>query len=231
MPRVLKEYDERKNEFLDAAQQLFYTKGYEQTSVNMILELVGVAKGTFYHYFKSKEALLDSLIERMTDQIIAGFREIVENPDLDAISKLNLVFQSSGSWKAAHMDLILTLIRALYNDENILLRRKMSLRASNRCAPYIARIIRQGIDEGVFDTAFPDEISALIFMQSDNLGEKTAELVLGLESHPENRESLYRIIEVYEDAVERFLGAPKGTIHLSDRATLKEIFEWFTQAK
>ena len=231
MPRVLKEYNERKNEFLDAAQQLFYTKGYEQTSVSAILEKVGVAKGTFYHYFKSKEALLDSLIERMTGQIIVGIQVIVENPDLDAISKLNQVFQSSGSWKAAHMDWILTLIRVLYDDKNILLRRKMFLRSSNQCAPYIAKIVRQGIDEGVFDTLFPDEISELIFMQSDNLSEKIAALVLDMESHPENGKSLYRILGVYEDAIERFLGAPKGTIHLSDRATLAEMLEWFTKSK
>ena len=231
MPRVLKEYDVRKDEFLDAAQELFYSIGYEQTSVNTILEKVGVAKGTFYHYFKSKEALLDSLIERMTSQIIDGFKVVVENPDLDAITKLNQVFQSSGSWKAAHMDLILALLRTLYNDKNILLRRKMSQRSSNLCAPYFARIIRQGVTEGVFDTAYPDEISTLIFMQSDNLSEKTAELFLGLENHPENRESLYRILAVYEDSVERFLGAPQGTIHLSNRATLEEIFEWFDKSK
>lgn len=231
MPRVLKEYDVRKDEFLDAAQELFYTRGYEQTSVNAVLEKVGVAKGTFYHYFKSKEALLDSLIERMTGQIIAGMKVIVENPDLDAITKLNQVFQSSGGWKAAHMELILTLIRALYNDKNILLRRKMFLRSSNLSAPYIARIIRQGIDEGVFDTAYPDEISELIFMQSDNLSEKTAELFLGLESHPENGESLYRILAVYEDTIERFLGAPQGTIHLSNRTTLKGMLEWFDRSE
>ncbi|MCK4578956.1 MAG: TetR/AcrR family transcriptional regulator, partial [Candidatus Marinimicrobia bacterium] len=54
MARVLKEYDERKTEFLDAARELFYSLGYEQTSVNTIIEKVGVSKGTFYHYFKSK---------------------------------------------------------------------------------------------------------------------------------------------------------------------------------
>ena len=223
MPRVLKEYNERKNEFLDAAQQLFYTRGYEQTSVNAILEKVGVAKGTFYHYFKSKEALLDSLIERMTDKIIVLIEEVVENADLDAITKLNLVFETSASWKAAHKDLILTLIRSIYNDDNILLRRKMFRRATSRASPFVAKVIRQGLAEGVFDTRYPAEVSEMIFMQSNNLGDKIAELMLGLDEHPENRESIFRILEVYEDAVERFLGAPQGSIHLADRATLEKM--------
>ena len=223
MPRVLKEYNERKNEFLDAAQQLFYTRGYEQTSVNAILEKVGVAKGTFYHYFKSKEALLDSLIERMTDKIIVLIEEVVENADLDAITKLNLVFETSASWKAAHKDLILTLIRSIYNDDNILLRRKMFRRATSRASPFVAKVIRQGLAEGVFNTRYPAEVSEMIFMQSNNLGDKIAELMLGLDEHPENRESIFRILEVYEDAVERFLGAPQGSIHLADRATLEKM--------
>ena len=223
MPRVLKEYNERKNEFLDAAQQLFYTRGYEQTSVNAILEKVGVAKGTFYHYFKSKEALLDSLIERMTDQIIVLIEEVVENADLDAITKLNLVFETSASWKAAHKDLILTLIRSIYNDDNILLRRKMFRRATSRASPFVAKVIRQGLAEGVFNTRYPAEVSEMIFMQSNNLGDKIAELMLGLDEHPENRGSIFRILEVYEDAVERFLGAPQGSIHLADRATLEKM--------
>lgn len=223
MPRVLKEYDERKSEFLDAAQQLFYTRGYEQTSVNAILEKVGVAKGTFYHYFKSKEALLDSLIERMTDQIIVLIEEVVEHADLDAITKLNQVFETSASWKAAHKDLILTLIRSIYNDDNILLRRKMFRRSTSRASPLVAKVIRQGLAEGVFNTRYPAEVSEMIFMQSNNLGDKIAELMLSLEEHPENRESIFQILEVYEDAVERFLGAPQGSIHLADRATLEEL--------
>ncbi|MCH7520176.1 MAG: TetR/AcrR family transcriptional regulator [Candidatus Marinimicrobia bacterium] len=223
LARVLKEYDERKNEFLDAAQQLFYTRGYEQTSVNAILEKVGVAKGTFYHYFKSKEALLDSLIERMTGQIIALIEKVVEDAELNAITKLNQVFETSANWKAAHKDLILTLLQSIYNDNNILLRRKMFRRATSRASPLVAKVIRQGLAEGVFDTPYPDEVSEMIFMQSNNLGDKIAELMLGLEDRPDNREAIFRILEVYEDAVERFLGAPQGSIHLADRATLEEL--------
>ncbi len=59
MVRVTKEYDQRLQELLDTARQLFFEIGYEKTSVNDIIDRVGVAKGTFYHYFKTKEDLLD----------------------------------------------------------------------------------------------------------------------------------------------------------------------------
>ena len=72
MVRISKDYDVRKQEFLDAAQKLFYEQGYDQTSVNTIIDAVGVSKGTFYHYFKSKEDLLDALAERVAMQAGAG---------------------------------------------------------------------------------------------------------------------------------------------------------------
>ena len=53
--RIVKEHEERKNEILDTAEILFEEKGYDKCSVNDILNRIGIAKGTFYHYFKSKE--------------------------------------------------------------------------------------------------------------------------------------------------------------------------------
>ena len=63
MPRVVKDYDERYAEFLEAAQQLFFSKGYERTTVQEIIKMVGVAKGTFYYYFGSKQAVLEAVVQ------------------------------------------------------------------------------------------------------------------------------------------------------------------------
>ena len=50
-----------KNRIVKAAWNLFYKKGYEQTTVEDIIAASKTSKGTFYHYFKGKEALLNSL--------------------------------------------------------------------------------------------------------------------------------------------------------------------------
>lgn len=65
--RIVKEADVRKNEILDAAGILFSEKGYDNTSVTDIMNAVGIAKGTLYHHFKSKEDIMDALIKRQTD--------------------------------------------------------------------------------------------------------------------------------------------------------------------
>lgn len=223
--RVLKDYDQRKNEFLDAAQELFYSVGYEQTSVNMILEKVGVAKGTFYHYFKSKIDLLDALVIRLTDSIMDRIEAVVDDPSLDAITKMNKVFEVSGSYKTDHKELIFTLARTLYRDENILLRKKMNDRSVELMRPQMSRIIRQGLDEGVFNTEFPDDASDMIFSLATNMGDKNSLLLLTLEDHPENIELLMKNFDMYQDAIERFIGAPSGSIRFKAREVLEKLLK------
>ena len=63
MARIVKEADERRNEILDAAETLLQKRVLKTTIID-ILNQVGIAKGTFYYYFKSKEEVMDAIIER-----------------------------------------------------------------------------------------------------------------------------------------------------------------------
>jgi len=86
--REVKEYDERLQEILSTARELFFTKGYATTSINDIISAIGIAKGTFYHYFDSKDDLLIAVTEQITDEALVGVREIVADPKLNALEKL-----------------------------------------------------------------------------------------------------------------------------------------------
>ena len=77
MGRTVKVYDDRRTEILSAAQELFFSKGYEATTVQEIIDAVGIAKGTFYHYFESKVDLLDALIASMTEQQLQNAQAIL----------------------------------------------------------------------------------------------------------------------------------------------------------
>lgn len=77
--RIIKEADIRKNEILDAAGILFTEKGYENTSVTDIMNAVGIAKGTLYHHYKSKEDILNALIKRQTDDIFLCAKKIADD--------------------------------------------------------------------------------------------------------------------------------------------------------
>ncbi len=225
MARITKEYHVRKNELLNVAQELFFSKGYEQTSVETIIKKVRVSKGTFYYYFKSKEDLLDALIERLCEKILDEVKKIVEKDDLNAIDKLNKAYVVAGSVKLENIELIEVLMKALYDDRNLFFRHKMFVNALKILAPEFSKIIRQGINEKVFNTPYPDEAARLIFEVGNTFSGKIPHLIIDLDKNPENLNKVEKEYRVYENAIERIIGAEEGTIEIVNRNILKKFSE------
>ena len=80
--RIVKEAIERKMEILDAAEELFSRKGFDNTSTNDILDKVKIARGTLYYHFKSKEDIMDALIERYSFHFIGAAKEIASEKSI-----------------------------------------------------------------------------------------------------------------------------------------------------
>jgi len=225
MARITKEYHERENELLNTAQEIFLTKGYKQTSVESIIKKVGVAKGTFYYYFRSKEDLLDKLVKRMTSKIRVEIKKIVEKKDLDAISKLEKAYSVAGNIKLENIHLIKLMLKILYEKDNLILRYKLYKSNIELIVPEFAKIIEQGVKEKSFNTSYPHEAARLFFELGSILGDTMSKFLLELDEKPENMDKMLKEIEVYEDAMERILGAKKGTINIVNRKTLKNFQE------
>ena len=225
MVRIIKEYEERKNELLDTAQQLFFVKGYDQTSVEAIINQVGVSKGTFYYYFKSKEDLLDKLVERLTKKIIIELKSMVEREDLNALEKLNQAFEITRNLKFENIDLIKTVMLFYYEEKNLLFRHKINTNSIKLFVPEFSKIINQGIKEKLFNTLFPDEAARLILNLAVDLSESTPALILELNQNPENFLKIEKMMKSYENAVERILGAKKDSVNIVNREILKKFLE------
>ncbi|GAB4112936.1 MAG: TetR/AcrR family transcriptional regulator [Candidatus Caldatribacteriota bacterium] len=228
MVRVIKEYEERKNELLDTAQELFFSQGYQQTSVEAIIKRVGVSKGTFYYYFKSKEDMLDQLVKRMTVQILKEVKKITERSDLDALTKLNKAYTTIRSVKLENIPLIKLFIKVLYNDVNIMLRHKIYMSNVELLVPEFMKIIQQGVEEGVFNTPFPHKAARIIFELGQIFGDlMTKQIFLEMNENTENINKFEKEIEAYEDSIERIVGVKKGKINIIDRNILKNVLEKF----
>jgi len=90
----------RKEAILDAAITLFARQGYKGTAVSEIAERAGVAQGTVFHHFKSKEKLLISICDELVQSYITGIREAAEGPGsgwdaLERVLKYNETFSKS----------------------------------------------------------------------------------------------------------------------------------------
>jgi AcrR family transcriptional regulator len=224
MARVVKEYDERYQEFVDVAQRLFYEHGYEQVSVRQIIDAVGVAKGTFYHYFDAKSDLLDALVNRSLGEALAILQPLVDDPTLDAITKFDEIFARLGSWKIASKDFYLSLMKVLYRDENLLLRTKMQRANMASLIPLLAQVIEEGVAEGLFAADSPTEAAEIVLNLGIALSESVIYTLLATEERSALLEPVMAKIHAYERSIERILRAPEGSLVLIDRRTLAQ---WF----
>jgi AcrR family transcriptional regulator len=230
MARVVneEEYSARRNAILAAARRFVYTKGYEQMTIQDILDDLQISKGAFYHYFDSKGAVLEALVERMViDEVLPLILPIVEDPQLTAIEKLERYFDVVLRWKTTQKPLMLSILRVWVADENAIVRQKILSRTLKHVAPLLTDIIRQGVEEGVFTNAYPEQVSHLVIHVLIGLSDTLVELIIASETNPdpvriENTVSDY--IFALRDAMERILGAPCGSLKLIEPEVLNQ---WF----
>lgn len=215
MARVVKPANIRQDEILDVAQRLFLQRGYEDTPIQAIIDEVGIAKGTFYHHYPSKPALLDALVARMAAQALDVVRPLVEDPTVDAITKLNAVFLRIGAWKADRRDVLVAMHRALHAPANAMLLARMQRDSTDAIVPLVAAVVEQGRAEGVFDTRFPLQAARHILDLGITLGRVLGDALVGTGTPPDPA-ALLTDVDAFHDAVGRLLGAPPGAVRLVD---------------
>lgn len=223
MARIVKEeaYAARRNEILDVAQQLVNTRGYEHMTIQDVLEGASISKGAFYHYFGSKQDLLEGLIERMLEPMAEVLNPVVLAPDLTAMEKFQRLFESAGRWKMDQKDFLLALLRVWYLDENALVRQKAFSAGVQFMTPLMAAIIRQGCQEGVFSATNPEQTAEAALYLMQGLNESLARLMLTPQRQLDDWRILERAVAAYSEALERVLGAAPGSITLIDAQTLQ----------
>jgi len=227
MTRITKDYDERYAEFIDTAQALFFSKGYELTSVQEIINTIGVAKGTFYHYFDSKADLLEALVIRSVKQTLVELEPIVDHQSHSPLEKIELLFAYINSWKATNRDFMIDTARVMYSDENILLRDKMKTKTQESIAPLLADIIQQGMDDNLFDVEYPLAIAQLMLKMSEGISESAVGLLMQETQDDNAIEHVKTQIIVYNSSIERILGLKKGTLILIAPDILAVWFDTF----
>jgi AcrR family transcriptional regulator len=225
MTRIVKEkaYAVKRNEILEAAQRLVFTKGYEQMTIQDILDCLQISKGAFYHYFDSKPALLLALVERIGDQVVQLVIPIVHDPTLGALDKLHRFFDTLDRGKLAHKEFMLAYMRVWYADENAIVRHKLYIARVKLFTPWLEEMIRQGVEEGVLTTPYPDQAARMVISLQEDLGYATVELLLSEEHLLDDLPHFERIIEAWVDALERVLGAPAGCLRRNSR---EELSQW-----
>jgi len=195
-----KEAQERRNEILDAADELFGQKGFDGTSTNEILEKVGIARGTLYYHFKSKEDIMDALIERYNAQILGAAKAIAADKSISVNERIVRVVMalniSDGNGKE--------IIDHIHKPQNALMHRKIQKVIINGLPLILTEIIREGIEQGLFSTPYPYECMEMVVAYTNTVFDDDL-----VEMSNEERASR---IPAFVFNVERLLGVENGSL-------------------
>ncbi|MDD3797416.1 MAG: helix-turn-helix domain containing protein, partial [Lachnospiraceae bacterium] len=77
-----------RNKIISAAAKLFSEKGYDETTMQDIMQISGLSKGAIYHYFKSKQEILDYISNYEKEMVSNYLRELVDDKELTAKEKI-----------------------------------------------------------------------------------------------------------------------------------------------
>ena len=222
-PHLVRPVPARRDELLDVAQRLFARNGYDATTVNQIIGELGVSKGAFYHYFDSKEDLVEALACRYATAVAANTDELLHDPTMDAFSKLMAFMVSSRRHKVENVAEIRATFEPLFRAENIRLYERTQRAVMDVVQPILTRIIVEGVAEKTFETPDPEYAAETIMHLMSGSRDLLTELYNTRDPQKFRAlgEKLMGKLRYTATVIDRILGLPEGSIELTDRDTLE----------
>ena len=200
--RIVKDAGERKNEILDAAEELFVTKGYEQTSTGDILDRVGIARGTLYYHFKSKEDILDALIERVNGTLIAGAKKAAEDRSLPLVERIVRMVMSLNV-DSGETTIGREVLQQVHKPQNALMHQKMQQSLLDGVVPVLVSLVEEGNAQGVFHAEYPREITEMLILYSVTVFD---------DRFLQTPEQLMNRVQAFIHNTEKLLGVEEGSM-------------------
>lgn len=143
---------------LDVSQRLFLEKGYDNTTIQDIVdELGGLTKGAVYHHFKSKEEIMDAVTDQMFFEN-NPFEAVRKRSDLNGLQKLRETIRLNQT-DTARTDMTVQAIPITKNPRVL-----VGMIDSNRrvLTPYFLELIEEGNKDGSLHTEYAKEIAELL---------------------------------------------------------------------
>lgn len=188
----MKKGERRKQELLQIAYRMFISRGYESTSVDEIIEEAGIAKGTFYYYFETKEQLLEEVIGMMIDRETEAAEQVLK-AEIPIPQK---IVGTISSLRPAKEEMPIE--GALMQPENMVMHGKIRKKIVEKAVPLLAEVVEEGIAEGVFSCdCIPERVRMLLVISSDTFDEGRFTV---------------QDVTVFIDMTEKLLGAQPGTM-------------------
>lgn len=201
MKRTIKKPDERRKEIIQAARELFQAKEYDKTTMQELMKKLNIAKGTIYHYFSSKDELLEAVVEDLVDEELERKKQLLKSPrcrNLNALEKFRVLVTTDTM--AEENEKILD---SLHQPGNTVMHARQLGRYLIKLAPVFAAVFEEGCEQGVFKTDHPLECAEFMLAGFQFLTDAGF--------YPWSQAQVSRRMAAFPSLIEAQLGAPKGS--------------------
>lgn len=151
--------DKIRNQILEVAWKIFEEQDYDDVTMQQIVDTLDISKEAVYYHFKDKEILFEEIVLNSLRVEVENLKSILNNPKLTVRGKVSefILHISSSEIRKKLIDYMCSQKKPAFYIKNI--------RASAiEVTPLLSCLIKQGIDEGIFKTDYPDEVSEVFII-------------------------------------------------------------------
>lgn len=217
----MKKGDARRSELLVTAERLFYTKGYEKTSVQDILTEMNFSKGGFYHHFDSKLSVLEAICEMRAQECCERARQAAAQTQGSAVDKLNAVFHDSAMISSGNSSFISLMLHVAYREDGAMMREKMKGSQLESMQSVVEAILQEGAGSKEFFVSDIPACAQMLLRLYLVFTDEIAFLMAREDSEEKLMDEMVAKLNAYRTAIERVLVAPFGSVVLFEAKELQ----------
>lgn len=212
----MKKGDLKRTRILEAAEKLFFEKGYEQTSIQDILDSLSLSKGGFYHHFPSKEAILTEICEnRVLDRFNRLGMELY-SARISPMDKLNLLLRMVNLFDRDEPKFVALMLKICYINGDVRIRDRMRSLVTERLEPLLDEVLQVGVKSGDFYIRHPGWTGRIVLAIAGDADDRACRMLATNADNPECVIDIAEMLNACRDAIETLLSAPFGSVELFD---------------
>ena len=223
----------RRTHILDAAQALFFARGWEDVTIADVLDDAEISKGGFYHHFAAKEDLLDAVVERLTNEALAAAQAVRAGTSGDALARFNAFLAESIRWKAERARNLRFFMDVMQRPGNDFLAYRIVNATSAVAKPMLQEMIEDGVASGCFEVADSALVAeAIMALSQGRQGLMAAAVNTAKAGKLEQATEMLSNRMLAEGAlIDRLLGLPQGSIALSSPSEYRAMLRAISQVE
>lgn len=206
----------RKEAIMKTAEKLFFEVGYAETSIQDILDALSISKGGFYHYFDSKNALLEEICRERSARDIERIRAELFSGKFSPVQKLNLLLGALHLFNREDARFVAMVLKVSYVDGDVHFRDQMRTYMQDNLRLMVDEVLREGMADGSFFTRNPGQLGRILLMLGYDVNDEVCRILAAEHENPECVIAIIDLLDAYRESTENLCGAKFGSISLFD---------------